>query len=109
MDLKVTQSRGFIKFVGFLMKNPDTRRIDHHFAIDTAMNSLSRNQLVAAKNDIKELLSGSYSNEDITQIWLSCHPQFTYSGDVQRAFVQEAYDAILIALEDNTRIYVVRD
>lgn len=107
MQRDMRQSKSFGIFVSFFMKNPDTNKIDHNFAIDTAMNSVSRSDLIAAKYDLEKLLHGSYSDEHLTQIWLYYHPQFTYSGDTQREFMQEVYDTVLIALADKKRFYAV--
>ncbi len=102
----MSQSRAFAKFVSFFMKNPDTRKIEHEFAIDTAINGLTRNELIAAQKDLKHLLTGSYSNKDLTKIWSHYHPQFAYLGDTQRIFMQEVYDTVEGVLADPKRSFI---
>jgi hypothetical protein len=102
----ITRSKAFGKFVNFFMENPETGMIENEFAIDTAINSMSKNELILVKNDLAQLLENSHSDNELVKIWSSYTPQFVYMGKAQRLFMQEVYNAVEAAITDNTRMFL---
>lgn len=103
------RSNAFTTFISFFMKNPDTRKVENKYAIDLAINGVSKDDLMKVKVNLAELLAGSYSDDEIVQICYDCQPHFVYKGKAQRELLHEAYDAILIALADNKRSFFGKD
>jgi hypothetical protein len=102
----ITRSKAFGKFVNFFMENPETGMIENEFAIDTAINSMRKNELILVKNDSAQLLENSYSDDELVRIWSSYTPQFVYVGKAQRLFMHEVYNAVETAIKDNTRVFL---
>ncbi len=102
----MTRSKAFGKFVNFFMENPETGMIENEFAIDTAINSMSKNELILVKNDLAQLLESSCSDDELVKIWSSYTPQFVYMGKAQRLFIQEVYNAVEVALADTMRVFL---
>jgi hypothetical protein len=103
------RSNAFVAFVGNFSYNHDTRKVENKYAIDLAINSISKNDLMKVKSDLSDLLTGSYSDDEIVQICYDCQPRFVYKGKAQRELLHEAYDAILIALANSKRSFFSKD
>jgi hypothetical protein len=97
--------KGFVKFVHMFMRNIDTKQVINREVIDFAIRHLSQHDLVETKENLKHLLNGSYSDDELVDIWRSCEPQFVYLGKAQRNLIQEAYDAVLTKLANPNSTY----
>ncbi len=59
-----------------------------------------KKKLSIIKLFLNELLTGYYSNDELTRFWRkSCYSATFYLGDLQREFVQEMYDAVDLAIK----------
>ncbi len=84
----------FKKFISNFMILTETGIPDRQDSIQTAINSFNNKELQVANDHIKKLLSGSYSDQELVQIWYLCEAKFCYVGKAQRIFMQEIYDTV---------------